>query len=199
MRRYCLQAAAALALLAASAAQAEGGKAQSIVASSCAACHGPDGNSAVPNVPKLAGLDSAYLLKQLQDFQSKRRNSDVMAPLVDALSADDLADIAAFFASQKPAPGAVREKALLDAGRKMYNDGNPANGVPACAGCHGPDAAGSGRFPRLAGQHAEYTIDQLKLFAAGKRKNDRRLMQAVANRMTEGEIRAVAEYLAGQP
>jgi cytochrome c553 len=199
-----LQAAVALALLAgaAGAAFAQGGepaKAQSIVEGTCAACHGADGNSPVPNFPKLAGLDAAYLLKQLQDFQAKRRPSEVMAPLVDGLSAEDLAGVAAFFAGQKAAPGTVREPGLLAAGKKMYDDGNPASGVPACAGCHGPEGAGSGRFPRLAGQHAEYATDQLKLFAAGKRKNDRRLMQAVADRMTEQEIRAVAEYLASQP
>lgn len=204
MKKYCLQAAVALALLAGAACAvfAQGGepaKAQAIVAGTCAACHGPDGNSPVPNFPKLAGLDAAYLLKQLQDFQNKRRPSEVMAPQVDALSAEDMATVAAFFAGNKPAPGTVREPGLVEAGKKMYEDGNPASGVPACAGCHEPNGTGSGRFPRLAGQHADYTMDQLKLFATGKRKNDRRLMQAVADRMTEQEIRAVAEYLASQP
>lgn len=202
MRKYTRTALAAalLAGTAVGAAQAaDSAAAQALVTSTCAACHGPDGNSPVPNFPRLAGLDASYLLKQLEDFRAKRRASEIMAPMAESLSPEDMANLAAYFAGQRPAAAAAREPALVEAGKKLYEDGNSNTGVPACYGCHGSDGAGSGRFPRLAGQHPDYLIDQLKRFAAAQRKNDKRLMQAVAARMTEAEMLAVVEYLAAQP
>ncbi len=174
-------------------------KGKEIVAKTCVACHGVDGNGPVPNFPKLAGTDAGYLLKQLREFKNKRRTSEVMEPIAGALSADEMADAAAFFASQKPAPGTVKDPSLLDAGKKLWTDGNPTSGVPACAGCHGDRGQGDERYPRLAGQYSEYTQDQLGQFKSGKRKNDKRQMQAVADRMSEQEIKAVAEYIANLP
>lgn len=174
-------------------------KGREISATACAACHGADGNSPVPSFPKLAGLDAAYLLKQMQDFKNNRRASDVMAPFAAALSADAMADVSAFFAGQKPLQGKVSEPALLDAGRKMWFEGNPASGVAACSSCHGDKAQGDARSPRLAGQHADYTVDQLIQFRQHKRRNDKRQMHAVAERMVDVEMKAVAAYTASLP
>jgi cytochrome c553 len=179
--------------------QADPAKGKAIVAVSCVACHGSDGNSQAPMFPKLAGQHAGYLVKQLEDFKAQRRNSQFMTPTVEALSVDDFKNLAAFFASRKPAPGVVNNPALIPAGKALYDDGNPASGLPACAGCHGDDGAGNERFPRLAGQHADYTIDQMRQYAAGQRTNGRRLMQTVAKRMTDAEARAVAEYIASLP
>jgi len=170
-------------------------KAAPIVAKTCASCHGSDGNSQEPRYPKLAGQCAGYIHKQLQDFKSKKRQSEIMDPIVAQLSADDIANLAVYFASKESAPGVVREKGLLENGKNLFDDGNPASGVPACSGCHGRSGEGSGLYPRLAGQHTEYTINELKLFAASKRTNDRKLMQTVAERLTEQEIKAVAEYI----
>ena len=201
MKPYSLRTAAALALAAGAApgVLADQAKVEAIAVTVCGACHGADGNSATPAFPKLAGLDSAYLHKQLEDFQAKRRQSEIMQPMVDALSEQELAGLAAYFAGKKSVRGAATEPALVETGRKLYGDGNPVSGVPACSGCHGADGEGNGRFPRLAGQHAEYMTNQLKLFAASARKNDKRLMQAVAYRLTEKEMHAVAQFLASQP
>jgi len=174
-------------------------KGKAIAESTCVACHGVDGNGPVPNFPKLAGIDAGYLLKQLQDFKKKRRVNEVMAPMVEPLSDDDMANVAVHFAGQKMSAGTVKEPGLLEAGKKMWTDGNPTSGVPACSGCHGDKGQGDDRYPRLAGQYAEYVADQLAQFKAGKRKNDKRQMQAVADRMTEQDIKAVAEYVASLP
>jgi len=165
----------------------------------CVACHGADGNSLVPNFPKLAGQHAEYLLKQLQDFKSKRRQTETMAPQIAELSADDMANLAAHFARQKSAPGAAKDPKLAAAGKKLYDNGNPASGVAACGSCHGAGGAGSAQYPRLAGQHAEYATAELKAYAAGKRKNDQQVMRAIAAQMTEQEIAAVAQYIASLP
>ncbi|MCL1961855.1 MAG: cytochrome c4 [Desulfovibrionaceae bacterium] len=177
-------------------------EAQEIATTVCAACHGEGGNSVVPMFPKLAGQDAAYLEKQLREFFDNKRKNDVMAPILQNISKDDAKPLAVWYAAQKPAAGAIAEPGLVEAGKKLYDDGNTDSGVPACLGCHQENARGGGggtlRYPRLAGQHQEYTILQLNNFKTGERANDKgKLMRVVAERMTEQEIKAVAEYLAG--
>lgn len=172
-----------------------------IVTQVCAACHGPDGNGiAPPNpvYPKLAGKQPEYLLKQLMDFQAGKRKNDIMSGMAASLSPDDMANLALYFAAQKNKPNMVNNPELLEFGRKFYTDGNPDQGVPACAGCHQPNGEGTSTYPHLAGQHASYVYLQLKRFASGERDNDRGLvMQSLALRMTEQEMKAVSEYVTG--
>jgi len=122
-----------------------------------------------------------------------------MAPLVSTLSDQDVADLADFYAKQKPAPGVAGNPALLSVGKNLYLKGNSNTDVPSCDSCHEEDGSGSGKFPRVAGQHVDYALDQFRLYATGKRTNGSRVMQAVANRMSEEETRAVAEYMASMP
>ncbi len=172
--------------------------AKQIASTVCVACHGEDGNSSVPMFPRLAGLQVQYLAKQLNDYMSGKRKNDVMTPLVATLKSGDVADLAAYFAAQKPQPGTVQDAALAAAGKVLYEDGNTTTGVPACEGCHQPNGIGNARYPRIAGQHQAYTIAEMNQFKKGARTNDRaHSMRSVAERMTEQEIAAVAEYLAG--
>ena len=121
-----------------------------------------------------------------------------MSAMAANLTPDDMANLSLYYAGQKARPGVVRNPAQLAQGKKVYLDGNPDSGVPACAGCHEADASGYGTFPHLAGQHTEYTLLQLKRFSSGERDNDKGLaMQSVTAKMTEQEMKAVAEYLAG--
>lgn len=176
-------------------------KGKQIVAQVCLACHGMDGNGTEPTnpeFPKIAGKQGDYLLKQLKDFKSGKRKSDVMSGLVAGLSPDDMANLAVYFSMQKNKPGTVKSPELVEPGRKFYNEGSPDNGVPACSGCHLPDATGTDKYPHLAGQHAAYTLQQLKRFASSERENDRGLvMQSLAMRMSEQEMKAVSEYIMG--
>jgi cytochrome c553 len=173
-------------------------KARTIVDRLCVACHGVDGNSPQPAHPKIAGIQPEYLLKQLRDYKKGLRKSEVMEPMVKELTEEDMASLAGYYAEQKPKPGEARDAKLAEAGRKLYNDGIPDVGLPSCSGCHYPDGMGTPRFPRVAGQHADYTFQQLKDFASGKRENDRGLaMQSVANRMNDQQMKAVSEYVAG--
>lgn len=173
---------------------------QKIATQVCAACHGADGNSAAAANPHLAGQHAEYLAKQLQDLKAnKERKNAIMMGMVANLSAEDMRDVAAHYANQKPKPTAAKNKDLLAAGQKLYRGGNGATGVPACSSCHGPTGAGiPAQYPRLAGQFADYTQSQLKAFRSGERANDQnQMMRMVAARMTDKEIAAVAEYLSG--
>ena len=170
--------------------------AKSIVTSVCAACHGIDGNSTVPTIPKLAGRDPEYIVRELKDFILGRRKSDIMAPIAATLDADDFKAFGSYFGSQKPSSGTVLDPRLAEEGKKLYVDGNEQTGVPSCDGCHGADAQGGSRFPRLAGQHREYLIEQLYNFRTNVRKTTR-VMKEVSTRMTDAEIKAVAEFLTG--
>lgn len=170
----------------------------------CAACHAADGNSVAAVNPKLAGQLPEYLHKQLANFKplgdkKAERENAVMGGMVANLSDGDMANLAAYYGSQKLRPAAASSKELAAQGQKLWRGGNAANGVPACAGCHGPDGAGiPSQFPRLSGQFAEYVEAQLKLFRAGGRANDPNgMMRGVAARMSDQEIKAVAEYAAG--
>lgn len=165
----------------------------------CAGCHGADGNSIATTFPKLAGQQKVYLLRELKDYKSGKRVSEIMAPLVATLSDDDLSNLAAYYAKQKAAPGVVGDAKLLSVGKNLYLKGNSKTDVPSCDSCHEEDGSGSGKFPRVAGQHVDYALDQFRLYATGKRTNGSRVMQAVAERMSEEETRAVAEYMASMP
>lgn len=175
-------------------------KGAAIAAQICSACHGPDGNGTTPpnpDYPKLAGIQPEYLLKQLKDFKAGKRKNDIMAGLVATLSPEDMSNLALHFAAQKSEPSAASNPELLEFGKKFYAEGNPDLGVPACAGCHQRDAGGTSTYPHLAGQYASYIYLQLKRFASGERDNDRGLvMQSLALRMTEQEMKAVSEYIA---
>jgi len=174
-------------------------KAQSIANQICAACHGADGNSPLPMNPSLAGQHPEYLFKQLNEFKSGNRNNAVMMGMVAGLSAEDMRNLSAYYAAQKLREAAAKDKDLVAHGRKLFRGGNLATGVAACAGCHSPNGAGiPSQYPRLAGQHPEYVVAQLKAFRAGERANDtNNMMRAVAARLTDKEIAAVAEYLSG--
>jgi cytochrome c553 len=170
----------------------------------CAACHAGDGNSSVPANPKLAGQFSEYLEKQLTNFKPEggkkaERESPVMGGMVANLSPKDMRDVAAYFASQKLKPETAKDKTLALQGEKIYRGGNLATGVAACAGCHGPAGAGiPSEFPRIAGQFSAYVEAQLKAFKAGARGNDpNAMMRTIARRMSDDEIKAVAEYVSG--
>lgn len=176
---------------------AEAGKEKAQV---CFSCHGVNGNSANPVWPKLAGQNAGYIAKQLMDFKAgKDRNDPLMMGQVASLSPQDMADLAAFFAKQKPSPGSA-DPTEVTIGEKIYRGGNSVTGVSACIACHGPTGAGNpaAKYPRVSGQHAAYTEKVLKDFRSGTRKNDPgKMMQNVAARMTDAEIRAVASYMQG--
>lgn len=170
----------------------------------CAACHAPDGNSVTAANPKLAGQFAPYLHKQLRDFKTEggkkaARENPVMAGMVAGLSDADMRAVSAYYQAQKLSPAAAGDKDLAARGQKLWRGGNAEKGVAACAGCHGPDGAGiPGAYPRLSGQFAEYINSQLKLFRSSARANDPNgMMRGVAARLTDEEIKAVAEYATG--
>ena len=172
--------------------------AKTIAATVCIACHADDGNSVIPMFPKIAGLQEEYIVKQLKDFMSGRRKSDIMAPVVAALKPEDIAPLAVFYSSQKLKAGEPENKKSVSLGKLIFHDGNEDSGVPACVGCHQAEGAGHNIYPRIGGQHSTYVTQQLKNFAAGERSNDvSRFMRVTAKRMSEEEIQAVAEYLVG--
>ncbi|MBN8429495.1 cytochrome c4 [Microbulbifer salipaludis] len=180
-------------------------------AAMCVACHGADGNSPAPTFPKIAGLGEKYLLKQLHDVKNGDRAVPEMTGMLDNMNDQDLQDIAAFFASQNiQISGSEAFSVMLNngdnvdglaLGREIYRAGNPSSGVPACMGCHSPTGLGNAPagYPRLSGQYAEYVEKQLKAFRAGTRANDgeTRVMRTVARQLTDAEIKAVANYVAG--
>jgi cytochrome c553 len=188
-------AASALFLAVAPAIAADAGE---VAAQVCAACHGPDGNGVAPTFPKLAGQSESYLNKQLEEFFSGKRKGDVMTPTLASFSKGDVPGLARYYAGQAATPSGVADAGLAAAGKKLYEEGNPGSGIPACAGCHQLNGQGSAAYPRLAGQYQTYTLQQMSDFKTGKRNNDRaKVMRVVAERMTEEEMKAVAEYTAG--
>lgn len=163
----------------------------------CAACHAADGNSSIPANPKLAQQHPEYLVKQLQEFKSGKRANAVMAGFAATLSEEDMKNMAAFLAKQKAKPGFAKDKALVTLGEKIWRGGVPDRQIAACAGCHSPNGAGiPAQYPRLSGQHADYTAAQLVAFRDGVRKNNLQMTQ-VAAKLNDREIRAVADYVAG--
>ena len=188
-------------LLSAAVAQAADQPAQppKLVTQVCAACHGADGNSAVAMYPKLAGQHQAYLNKQLIEFKAGQRKNPVMSPIAATLTKEDMAQLSGYFNSQTPKLGTAKSNGAGSTGEKIYRAGITDLNVPACASCHGPAGAGIPvQFPRLAGQHADYTLAQLKLFRAGERANDPAgMMRAVAAKMSDQDMAAVADYIQG--
>jgi cytochrome c553 len=171
--------------------------AEKTVQTVCAACHGADGNSVITLNPKLAGQHPEYLVKQLTNFKEGKRANAVMSGMAANLSPDDMKGLAAYFASQKLTLGKAKSNGVGSLGEKIYRGGIAATGVPACAACHG--AAGAGmpkQYPRLAGQHADYTTQQLRTFRTGERANAP-MMMAIAAKMTDAEMQAVADYMQG--
>ncbi len=170
------------------------------LSATCAACHGADGNSVNPDWPKLAGQGAAYLEKQMHDFRSDKRNDPTMTAMAKGIASDaDVVDLAAFYAGQKAKAGAANKEKMAD-GEAIYRGGVMATGVAACAACHGPTGSGNSaaKFPGIAGQHSKYTVVQLKAFKSGKRANDTgKIMRNIAKNMTDAEMEAVAEYIAG--
>ena len=163
----------------------------------CASCHAADGNSGTPVNPKLAQQHPEYLVKQLQEFKSGKRANAVMAGFAAGLSEDDMKNIAFWLASQKAKPGFAKDKELATLGERIYRGGIQDRQIAACAGCHSPNGAGiPAQYPRLSGQHAEYTATQLTNFRDGVRKNSLQMNQ-VAAKLNDREIRALADYIAG--
>ena len=171
---------------------------QQTITQTCQSCHGAGGAAPIhPEYPRLAGLQAEYITKQLNDFKSGRRKSPIMVAFVADLTDDQIKGIAAYYNAQKPVAGDSRRPELMEAGRVIFKDGIVDTGIPACAGCHLEDGSGTTRFPRVAGQQAEYSYREMKKFNTAERDNDRGLaMQSVTLKMTDKEMRAVAEYMA---
>ena len=166
----------------------------------CGACHGPDGNSAAPNFPKLAGQGERYLLKQLTDIKDGKRQVLEMTGQLTNLSEQDLADIAAYYAKQKNSVGAADPK-LVERGQALFRGGDLSKGLPACTGCHSPDGVGNAPagFPHLGGQHADYIEKQLIGFREGDRTNDgdSMTMRSISAKLSNKDIKALASYIQG--
>jgi cytochrome c553 len=179
-------------------------KAKAIAESVCVACHGADGNSPTSANPILAAQGSDYLFKQLTEFKAVDgkpavRNNPIMAGMTAALSVDDMKGLALYFSQQKRKPASAIDEKLVAAGKNLWRKGDFDKGIPACSGCHGPTGAGvPAQYPRLAGQYAEYTDLQLKNFRSEERSNDpEKMMRTVADKLSDKQIKAVADYIAG--
>jgi cytochrome c553 len=172
-----------------------GDAARNIIA--CISCHGAQGNSTIAQNPKLAGQPVKYLEKQLRDFTGPTRNNAVMTSIAKGLTPDDISNLSAYLNKQTPKPGAARNKEFVEIGKKIYRGGVHSISVPACASCHGPTGSGiPAQYPRLAGQHQDYTVAQLMSFRAKTRTNSIE-MPTLVHRLTDNEIKAVADYVAG--
>ena len=213
MRRILLLAAVAgtlVALAATAPAQAPAGgpnleRAQTIAKEVCAACHGADGNSAISANPSIAGQPAEYITLQLAHFKSGLRTNPVMQAMTATLQPDEMKALGVYFSRQKAKGQAAKDATLVAAGQKLFRGGDTAAGIPACAACHAPNGAGLAKtYPRLAGQYADYTYAQLKAFKAGERGADKdgkdvngMIMVTVAGRMSDAQMKAVAEYASG--
>jgi cytochrome c553 len=163
----------------------------------CVSCHGAAGNSTIAVNPKLGGQIGAYVHKQLVDFTTPNRQHPIMTTYAKALSEEEKQNIAAYLSTQKPGVGAARNKDTVELGRKIYRGGVADRGVAACASCHGATGAGiPAQYPRLAGQHQDYTVAQLQSFKTGGRSNSTQ-MTTLAKRLSDEEMKAVADYVAG--
>lgn len=179
------------------AAKADLVKGEAIATQVCSACHTADGSRGSAANPIIQGQHPEYLVKQLTEFKSGKRDNAIMKGMASALSEDDMKNVVAFYASKQPKPGAARNKELVALGEKIYRGGIADRQVPACAGCHSPSGAGiPAQYPRLSGQHSDYTELQLKGFRDGVRKNNA-VMTGVAAKMNDREIKAVADYISG--
>jgi cytochrome c553 len=175
---------------------AEAGQAKS---ATCMACHGMDGNSPSPEWPNLAGQHESYIVGQLQAFKTGTRQNDLMSPMAMILSDEDMHDLAAYFSSQA-VRGGETEPSRLALGQRVYRSGNVAEGVVACAGCHGPGGKGNplAGYASIHGQHAAYVAAQLRAYRSGQRDTDpNQMMRNVAAQLSDEEIDAVASYVQG--
>jgi cytochrome c553 len=179
-------------------------KGQAIASTVCVACHAADGNSVVAANPKLAGQNADYLFKQMKNFKAvdgkqPDRVNAVMNGMIMPYSEEQMRDLAAYFSAQSLKGEQAKNRDTIPAGQKLYRAGDVAKGLPACAACHGPAGAGiPAQFPRIGGQYADYLEAQLKAFRDGVRANDpNKMMRMVALKMTDAEIKAVADYIAG--
>ena len=186
------------------AAKADPEKGKLIAESICVACHGVDGNSMDAANPHLAGQVEQYIYKQLSNFKPvgdkpALRDNAIMAGMAAAIDDQGMRDVAAWYASQKLKPEAAKSEASIELGKKLWRQGDFSKGIPACAGCHGPAGAGlPAQYPRLAGQFAAYTENQLKSFRDETRGNDpEKMMRVIAAKLSDVEIKAVADYAAG--
>ena len=163
----------------------------------CSGCHGADGNSGTPAYPKLAQQHPEYIVKQLQEYKSGKRANAIMAGIAAGLTEEDMKNIAFWVTTSKAKPGNATDKELVALGERIYRGGIKERQITACAGCHSPNGAGiPAQYPRLSGQHAEYTANQLTYFRDGVRKNNLIMTQAAA-RLNDREIKALADYIAG--
>ena len=179
-------------------------KAKKIAETVCVACHGADGNSPTSANPILAGQGKDYLFKQLSEFKAADgkpavRNNPIMAGMTAALTVDDMTGLALYFSQQKQKPASATDEKLVATGKNLWRKGDFEKGIPACAGCHGPAGAGvPAQYPRLAGQYAEYTDLQLKNFRSEERSNDpEKMMRTIADKLSDKQIKALADYVAG--
>jgi cytochrome c553 len=171
----------------------------------CAACHGADGNSALAANPNLAAQGAEYITRQLRHFKTGVRVNAIMQGMVATLSDADMVALGAYYAAQKPKGLAAKDATLAKAGQTLWRAGDSANGLPACSSCHAPDGAGIPKnYPRLSGQYADYTYAQLKAFKAGERGNDQagkdaqgKIMWAIAQKMSDAQMKALSDYAAG--
>jgi cytochrome c553 len=170
---------------------------EEIVQGKCFICHGAGGESSSPVFPRLAGQNASYVARQLADYKSGKRKSSTMQPMVEDLSADDFKALGAFFATRPTVVHAIDDADLAGMGKFIFQRGNPYSGVASCATCHGASAHGTDALPRLAGQHAQYTENQLKQFNKRERTNDNAVMHGIASKLTELELKAVAAYISG--
>ncbi len=172
-------------------------KGQAIASQVCAACHTVDGSRGSPANPILAGQHASYLVKQLQEFKSGKRKNAIMSGFAGTLSDEDMKNVAAFYASKSAKPGFAKDKELVLLGEKIYRGGIADRMIPACAACHSPNGAGMpAQYPRVAGQHSDYTEAQLNAFRSGARGNNAQML-GVAAKMNDREIKAVSDYIAG--
>jgi len=184
--------------------QGDAARGEALASTICAACHGPDGNSPTSANPKIAGQHAQYLYKQMMDFKpgpdgKVGRTNAIMNGMIAAFSPEQIKDFAAYFASKKQTGEAAKNRDTIEFGQRLYRGGDAKKGLPACAACHGPTGSGiPAQYPRIGGQFAEYTEAQLKAFRTGERANDaNRMMRMIAEKMTDAEIRAVSDYIAG--
>jgi cytochrome c553 len=195
--RFVLSIAGALLIATASSHGADDKRAEEIVQGKCFICHGADGESSSPVFPRLAGQHARYIERQLADYKSGKRASSTMKPMVDDLSAADFKALGAYFEARKPQAHKVDDPELAQVGRFVFVRGNPYSGVAACAGCHGAKGDGTETLPRLAGQHAQYTENQLRAFNKRERTNDNAVMHSIASKLSELELKSVAAYISG--
>jgi cytochrome c553 len=176
---------------------ADNPRAEEIVQGKCFICHGAQGESSSPVFPRLAGQHAQYVARQLADYKSGKRVSSTMKPMVEDLGPEDFKALGAYFESRPTQTHKVDDPELAQMGRFIFMRGNPYSGVAACSGCHGPKGHGTDTLPRLAGQHAQYTENQLKAFNKRERTNDNAIMHGVASKLTELEAKSVAAYISG--